>query len=231
MKIDALSQAVDLLQEAGYSFNVEDTHQVYVNRDLRMSEVEWVGFDMDYTLARYHQDRLDELSVRHTVDTLVDLHGYPEILRKIEPRPDFAIRGLVLDTQLGNLLKMDSHGTVGRAFHGLRPAPESVQQYHDQPVRLSQERYVLVDTLFALPEIFLYAAIVQQLEDAGRKDIDFVKIYRDVRAAIDLAHADGRIKRDILADLEKYVIPDPDLGRALHNFRSAGKKLFLLTNS
>ena len=31
-------------------------NRIYVNRDLRLDKIEMVGFDMDYTLALYHQD-------------------------------------------------------------------------------------------------------------------------------------------------------------------------------
>jgi 5'-nucleotidase len=229
---DPLAEAARLLSEAGFSFEIEGTSQVYVNRDLRLGSIEWVGFDMDYTLALYEQIELDALSVRHTVDSLIGVHGYPESIREIRPDPDFAIRGLVIDKQRGNILKMDSHRYVGRVFHGLSPAPPEVKRaYQDQPIKMQQERFVLVDTLFSLPETFLYAALIDHLEKRGVPSIDFVKLYDDVRAAIDLAHADGRIKRDILADVPRYVLRDPALGPTLHKLRSAGKRLFLLTNS
>ena len=34
---------------------------IFVNRNLRMSGIELVGFDMDYTLAIYHMRRLEQL--------------------------------------------------------------------------------------------------------------------------------------------------------------------------
>ncbi|RLB63646.1 MAG: 5'-nucleotidase, partial [Deltaproteobacteria bacterium] len=33
--------------------------RVYVSRDLKMSRCAWVGFDLDYTLAIYHQRQMD----------------------------------------------------------------------------------------------------------------------------------------------------------------------------
>ena len=41
---------------------VERARQVFVNRNLRMGNVEMVGFDMDYTLAIYHLRRIEQLS-------------------------------------------------------------------------------------------------------------------------------------------------------------------------
>lgn len=230
--VDPLKTAIELLDREGYSVDIQGARQVYVNRDLRMSQIEWVGFDMDYTLALYNQKALDALSVKHTVHTLIEKHGYPESISTIEPDPDFAIRGLVIDKKLGNVFKMDSHRYVGRVFHGLEPAPPEVKRaYHDDPVKIESGRFVLVDTLFSLPETFLFATLIDRLQADGKRDLDYQKIYDDVRAAIDLAHADGRIKREILADIPKFIGRDPDLAATLHKWRSAGKKLFLLTNS
>ena len=232
-KVDPLEVAIDILERAGYTVDIKGTRQVFVNRDLRMGQIEWIGFDMDYTLALYNQEELDALSVKHTVDTLIDRFGYPKTIRRIEREPDFAIRGLVIDRKLGNVFKMDSHRYVGRVYHGLKPAPEEVRRaYQQEQVKVELDRFKLVDTLFSLPETFLYAAIIDQLEEtAAAGTLDYAQIYDDIRAAIDSAHADGRIKSEILADIPKYIVRDPDLAATLHKFRSAGKKLFVLTNS
>src|SRR6185295_11494033 len=41
--------------------------RVFVNRTVRMDQIEVIGFDMDYTLALYHQPRLEALSVACTL--------------------------------------------------------------------------------------------------------------------------------------------------------------------
>src|SRR5690606_13002838 len=61
--------------------------------------------------------------------------------------------------------------------------------------------------------------------------INYARVFRDVRLAIDEAHADGAVHRTILSDLPTYIDRDPLLARTLHKLRSAGKRLFLLTNS
>ena len=59
------------------------TRRVFVNRNLKMSGIDWVGFDMDYTLAIYNQTEMDRLSIDATLKKLVS-RGYPEaILRGI----------------------------------------------------------------------------------------------------------------------------------------------------
>ena len=48
---------------------------------------------------------------------------------------------------------------------------------------------------------------------------------------MDLCHRDGVIKDEVARDPSKYVIRDPALFPMLEQFRLAGKKVFLLTNS
>ena len=51
------------------------THRIYANRSMDMSEIEVIGFDMDYTLAAYHQKEMDRLSIDTTLDKLVRKKG------------------------------------------------------------------------------------------------------------------------------------------------------------
>ncbi|MFB6350926.1 MAG: HAD-IG family 5'-nucleotidase [Bradymonadaceae bacterium] len=227
-----IESLLDRRQTSG-AVDVDRPHQVYCNRDLNMRKVDAIGFDMDYTLAQYHQDAIDALSVEKTLERLVDERGYSEAILEIEPRPEFAIRGLVMDTQRGNIFKIDRHRHVGKVYHGFEELPEDERhEYRQNTIRFNHDRYVLIDTLFALPEAFLYAALVDFLEkhEPGR-DHDWRRLYDDIRYCIDLAHRDNSIKDEILADPGEYVAQDPSLALTFHKFRSAGKQLFLLTNS
>lgn len=58
--------------------DIKRVRRVFVNRNLRMDEIEAVGFDMDYTLAIYNQPRIETLSVTCTLDKLVHQRGYPD---------------------------------------------------------------------------------------------------------------------------------------------------------
>ena len=207
------------------------TRQVYCNRNLRLDQIELVGFDMDYTLAVYKQSQMDRLSIEATVAKLVD-KGYPEALLSMEYRIDFPIRGLLVDRRLGNVLKMDRYRYVKRAYHGLTELSREDRRraYHTRRVRPSTPRYHWVDTLYALSEVAVYSAAVEHLESLGQK-VDYDQLFADVRQAADQSHQDGSILDFVLADLPTYVERDPQLGATFHKFRSAGKKLFLLTNS
>ncbi|MFO7181044.1 MAG: HAD-IG family 5'-nucleotidase [Pseudomonadota bacterium] len=205
--------------------------RVYVNRDLRLSTIDWVGFDMDYTLAIYRQNEMDRLSVELTIDRLIR-RGYPSYLKKLEYDTRFPIRGLLVDKRYGHVLKMDRYKVVHLGYHGMQKIPreELNELYHHKRIRPHTPRYHWIDTLFALSEVTSYAAIVDAME-RRKERVDFDKLFADVRSAIDEAHADGTVYSYVTSDLERYVERDPDLARTLHKFRSAGKKLFLLTNS
>jgi len=212
--------------------DVPAERQVFVNRNLRMDRIEAVGFDMDYTLAIYQLRELEELAFAMTAARLVAHHGYPAELTEARYDPAFVIRGLVVDKQHGNLFKMDRHNHVGRGFHGRRAIPgEALHRlYREEKIHLSSPRFAWIDTLFALPEACLFAEAVERLEGAGAV-YDPVKLFDDVREAIDTIHRDGSLKKVVMGDLARYLVKDPELGAALHRLRSGGKRLFLLTNS
>lgn len=213
--------------------HVDRHNQIYCNRDLDLHAVQAVGFDMDYTLAIYKQEAMDELSMRLTLKNLIEHRGYSPDILSITPRPEYAIRGLVVDKERGNLLKIDSHRHVGRAYHGFRQLTwTELGDYRKDALRFNSDRFALMDTLYALPEAFAYAALVDHFERtcAGATP-SWRALYEDVRFAIDRAHADGSIKDAIMADPDRFVHRSEELALALHRFRVAGKKLFLLTNS
>jgi 5'-nucleotidase len=206
--------------------------RIFVNRNLRMTHVSWVGFDMDYTLAIYHQQELDRLSIESTLPKL-EKRGYPsELLRRTTYHPEFAIRGLLVDKKLGNVLKMDRFKVVQKGYHGLTPiSKEDLRTlYHQRRLRPASARYHWIDTLYALSEATMFACLVDAFDRDG-VPVDYAKLFLDIRESIDEAHADGTILRAIEADLPRFVDRDPNLAPTLHKLRSAGKKLFLLTNS
>jgi 5'-nucleotidase len=206
--------------------------RVFVNRNLRMAGIDWVGFDMDYTLAIYNQAEMDRLSIAATVKKLV-ARGYPErILSSIDYPVDFPVRGLLIDKRYGNILKMDRFKVVHKGYHGLRELSrdELRQLYQQKKVRPGTPRYHWVDTLYALSEVTVYAAVIDKLDQMG-EPVDYEKLFADIRGAIDEAHRDGTILDEVTSNLPLYVERDPLLAQTLHKLRSAGKKLFLLTNS
>jgi HAD superfamily 5'-nucleotidase-like hydrolase len=205
--------------------------RIFCNRNLRMSNIAWIGFDMDYTLAIYNQKEMDELSIRATIDKLVD-RGYPEFIRTIPCSISFPVRGLLIDKRFGHVLKMNRYKYVTKGYHGLRELAKDELRglYHSKKIRPATPRYHWIDTLYALSEAALYAALVEAMEQRGLA-IDYAKTFLDIRESIDEAHRDGTILEAVTANFPRFVVKDHDLAPTLHKLRSAGKKLFLLTNS
>jgi 5'-nucleotidase len=209
-------------------------NRVYVNRNLRLDKIDMVGFDMDYTLAIYDQARIEELSMRATLDKLCQNKGYPEEIRHLSYDPALAIRGLVIDRANGNIFKPDRYGFPGRARHGLvnieRDRVSSL--YQRERMRLSSGRYAWIDSLFALPEAVLYAGLVDYFDRTPLpQKPEYTSLWDHIRECIDLAHRDGSIKEVVGAHLTDFIERDTHLAETLHKLRSSGKRLFLLTNS
>jgi 5'-nucleotidase len=233
---DLEAQLRAVLAEVPTEIDVPRRRRVFCNRNLRMDQVELIGFDMDYTLALYHQDKLEQLSIDLTLGKLCEKHGYPEDIRGLHYQPTWAIRGLMVDRKLGNVFKMDRHSHVGRCFHGFRMlrSDERRALYRNEKINLSSERYEWIDTLFGLPEAVIYVTLVDWFDRraaAGGPAVDYDKLFGDIRISIDEAHRDDTLKSVIKADLSAYIQKDPELPETLHKLRSSGKKLFLLTNS
>ncbi|MEI8255064.1 MAG: HAD-IG family 5'-nucleotidase [Deltaproteobacteria bacterium] len=226
----ALPQIDTYLQEPSL-YKLAHDKRVWVNRSLRMDQIEWVGFDMDYTLAIYNQTEIDKLSVAATVKKLV-ARGYPPELADVNYAYDFPVRGLLIDKRFGHLLKMDRYKFVGKGYHGMRELTHDERRnlYHARKVRPVAPRYHWIDTLYALPEAALYAGAVDLLDRLGTA-VDYSQLFQDIRECIDEAHRDGAIVDVIQHDLPRFVMRDLDLAATLHKLRSAGKRLFLLTNS
>src|SRR5258708_27017203 len=121
---------------------------------------------------------------------------------------------------------MNRYKIVAKGSHGLRElAKEDLRQlYHSKKIRPATPRYHWIDTLYALSEAALYAALVEAMEKRGLH-IDYAKTFTDIRESIDEAHRDGTILETVAANFPKFVDKDSELALTLHNLRSSCKKL------
>ncbi len=222
---DKLHLLTELLETS-----VDGTRDIFVNRPLSMAHIRYIGFDMDYTLAIYNKREIEDLAFRLTLIKLVGLKGYPEDILTLPYDVDHVIRGLLIDHRKGNLLKINRFKQVCRVHHGTQPADLSLY-FNDRINQSDMQRFASVDTLFSLPEAYLYACMIDRLEagDLGAKD--YTTVFEDIRYCIDLIHRDGSLKSEITRNLARYIYRDPHLPLTLDKFIQSGKRLFLLTNS
>uniref|UniRef100_A0A0A0LRH5 5'-nucleotidase domain-containing protein 4 n=1 Tax=Cucumis sativus TaxID=3659 RepID=A0A0A0LRH5_CUCSA len=212
--------------------------QIFCNRSLNMKNIVAVGFDMDYTLAQYKPETFESLAYEGTIRKLVYDLGYSEELLNWSFDWKYMVRGLVLDKRRGNILKMDRHKYVKVAYHGFKELSkdDKVDTYGNTLVRDSFDEpdYALIDTLFSLAEAYLFAQLVDFKDnnpDKVPEDIDYARMYKDVRAAVDLCHRDGTLKQMVAKDPERYINVDTTILPMLKMLRDSGRSTFLVTNS
>ncbi|XP_056264580.1 cytosolic purine 5'-nucleotidase isoform X1 [Pseudoliparis swirei] len=222
----------------------EPYHRVFVNRSLAMENIKCFGFDMDYTLAVYKSPEYESLGFELTVERLVSI-GYPQELLSFVYDPSFPTRGLVFDTMYGNLLKVDAYGNILVCVHGFNflRGPEIRERYPNKFIqRDDTERFYILNTLFNLPETYLFACLVDFFSncdryisrESGFKNGDlfmsYKSMFQDVRDAVDWVHFKGTLKEKTVDNLEKYVVRDGKLPLLLSRMNEVAK-VFLATNS
>uniref|UniRef100_A0A6Q2YD16 Cytosolic purine 5'-nucleotidase n=1 Tax=Esox lucius TaxID=8010 RepID=A0A6Q2YD16_ESOLU len=246
--IDRLQNFADLPANmdglAMKKYRREAYHRVFVNRSLAMEKIKCFGFDMDYTLAVYKSPEYESLGFDLTVERLVHI-GYPQELLNFVYDPAFPTRGLVFDTMHGNLLKVDAYGNILVCAHGFNfmRGPEIREMYPNKFIqRGDTERFYILNTLFNLPETYLFACLVDFFThcskytscETGFKNGDlfmsYKSMFQDVRDAVDWVHLKGSLKEKTLENLEKYVVKDGKLPLLLSRMNEVAK-VFLATNS
>lgn len=215
------------------TFTASEEHPsgVFCNRTLNLRGVAAIGYDMDYTLVTYDVQRWEQRSFDHLRALLAD-EGWP--VDDVRFDSDFVIRGLVIDRRLGNIVKANRFGYVKQAAHGCRMMDfdETRRTYSRTIVDLADDRWVFLNTLFAVSEASMYAHLVDCLDARRLPDVmGYADLHDRVSAALDQAHIEGNLKAEIVADPAATVELDPRIALALLDQRAAGKRLLLITNS
>ncbi len=204
---------------------------LFCNRTLNMRAIKAIGYDMDYTLIHYRVEAWEQRAYEHMRQRLESL-GWPVGHLRFDPQ--LSMRGLIIDTEKGNLLKANRFGFVKKALHGTHAMDFDAQrrEYARTIVDLAEPRWVFLNTLFSLSEGCIYAQLVDLL-DAGRLPgpMGYGDLYEHVRRSLDATHMEGALKAEIVGDPERYVLSEPETALALVDQKNAGKKLLLITNS
>ncbi|KNA19154.1 hypothetical protein SOVF_063970 isoform A [Spinacia oleracea] len=207
---------------------------IYVNKNLRLDNVQVYGFDYDYTLAHYSADvqaLIYDLAKEHLVNEL----RYPESCLKFKYDHSFPIRGLYYDKLKGCLLKLDFFGSIepDGCYFGRRKLrrEEIIEIYGTRHIgRHQAQGLVSLMDFFCFSEACLIADIVQHFVDE-KLEFDASYVYHDVNHAIQHVHRSGVAHKSIISDPQRYLVKNGQLFCFLKMLREKGKKLFLLTNS
>lgn len=210
------------------------TMKVFVNRTLNLKKIQYVGFDMDHTLVRYHSENFERLAHSIVLDKLITMRKYPEEIRKLQFDVNRTIRGLIIDKKKGNLLKLNKYAGIRASSHGTKPIDYMHQKemYKSIYIDVGDKDYFAIDTAFSISHALLYAQLVDLKESKLKDELpSFETIANDIEFCLDESHKDGSIKSVVIKDLSKYIIRNKEIVEGLERFKKHGKKLFILTNS
>ncbi|KPM05513.1 cytosolic purine 5'-nucleotidase-like protein [Sarcoptes scabiei] len=227
-------------------FNV---NRIFVNRSMHLEKIKFFGFDMDYTLAVYKSSDFESLSFDLVKQRLIEM-GYPADIDAFIYDPTFPVRGLWFDTETGILLKVDPYGNILVAVFGFQflKTSEIYAIYPNKFVQLDESRIYVLNTLFAQPETYLLACVIDFFSNSpdyvriknnhhgikakiGDLFMSYKSIFQDVRSAFDWVHVKGSLKEKTVNDINLYIHQDDRLPLLLDRMHENGKKIFLLTNS
>ncbi|KAH8073915.1 5'-nucleotidase [Aureococcus anophagefferens] len=110
-------------------------------RSLNLRGISVIGYDMDYTIVHYKWREWELLAYECTAGPRGDRLPVADL----EFDKDLACRGLVIDKDRGNFLKIDRHGFVD----------------------LRSNRFSFLNTLFSVSEGVMYAQLVSKLDSGA----------------------------------------------------------------
>ncbi len=208
---------------------------IYVNRTLNLKQIAAIGFDMDYTLVRYNSAAFEEMTYREIKNKLMELKKYPAQIKNLKFKYNLAMRGLVIDKPLGNVLKLSTYSKVKIAYHGLSEMDYKTQQQTYQGLTIDlndSDRFSIVDTAFSVAYCVLYMQIIELKDKNPTLGLpDYKTIENDLLEALDISHRDGTLKNEVRKNVKNYIIQDAECVEALERFKKHGKKLWVITNS
>ena len=210
---------------------IRPARHLFCNRTLNLRGIQAIGYDMDYTLVHYHMAEWERRAYRYIKEGL-EARGWP--VQGLTFDPELVIRGLILDTEHGNVVKANRFGYIKRAFHGTTAMSyqEQREMYQRTLVDLGEPRWVFLNTLFSISSACMYMQMVDLLDDDQlSSSMGYGDLYECVQHTLDEAHMEGRLKAEIIEHPERFVDIDPEMPLALLDQKEAGKKMLLITNS
>ncbi|KAJ3434905.1 5'-nucleotidase domain-containing protein [Anaeramoeba flamelloides] len=202
-----------------------------------------IGFDLDFTLVRYKRFLHSRLLFDCFSKYLVEKKNYSKQLLSQTFSPEFCVKGVVLDTKNGNLIKLNQNKQIVQAIHGNTNLnlTQLVETYG--PTReltgfdgSKTEKYWTVSTYFELAAGCLYNRLVSMNDKEDfhnkRKTIDII---RDLKEAISenfFSEFTGSYYPSFRDNTSQYIHDNSEsLVELLEYFKKRDKKLFVLSNS
>ncbi len=209
------------------------SQDVFVNRILNLNKIKVIGLDMDHTLIQYKTEHFEALVFELVIEALIKTKQYPEAIRAFKFSMKAAIRGLVVDSEHGNILKLNRYAAIRQSYHGTKPIGFKAQQqfYGSAYVDLNDPNYCVIDTSFSIAFCVLYRQLVDLKDQDDAALPCYSMIADDVLAVVDEVHGNGSLKQKIAENLPHFVIKSGRLIEAMARFIRYGKKILIITNS
>ncbi|XP_075159714.1 5' nucleotidase A [Haematobia irritans] len=229
-------------------------------KDFRISDYDIIGFDLDGTLLRYNLNNMVPLEYNILIKYLME-KGYPRAMLDKKFDSDFIQKGLIVDADRGNLLKLAYNGEILRAAHGTRfLSSEEIeevygmsrkwhiaQDYIKDPLSawngpVSEKLRTLLD-YFDIAASIVFAQAVDVLdEQMGKINVlqkDDYRVWPDILAGLIKMYTrdhfnsgESEYFEALKQNPAKYILKtDQKLVKYLRDLRSSGKSLYLLTGS
>ncbi|XP_020281176.1 5'-nucleotidase domain-containing protein 1 [Pseudomyrmex gracilis] len=224
---------------------------------FKFTDYDCIGFDLDNTLLRYNVTNLTNMEYEMLAKFLVNERGYSSkhLLKPLtDDDLDFMQKGLLLDFEKGNLLRVSPDGVIRRACHGshLLSTDQIREFYPEQRWEvtdafcsdilttwygpLSEKVRSLLD-YFDMPTSVVFARIVDMLDEEHGSPLDVYNIWPDILAGLmhmfsrEKFQLDDGIFAHIKRNPEKYLRKCSE--KTVSWLREVRKKFptFLLTGS
>ncbi|XP_065361022.1 5'-nucleotidase domain-containing protein 1 [Calliphora vicina] len=249
--------AIGRQQMSRYSANTIMPHF----KEFRLMDYDIIGFDLDGTLLRYDLNNMVPLEHDLLKEFLVNEKNYPKELLKQKFERNFLQKGLMVDTQRGNILKLSSDGTILKAAHGTRFMNDKeicevygesrqwdvAQEYIKDPLSawngpIAEKLRTLLD-YFDIGASLVFAQAIDVLDETSSSSYEIgkndYKVWSDMLAGLiqiytreHFATGESAYFEALKGNPDKYLLKtDNKVIELLLQLKASGKALYLLTGS
>ncbi|XP_076261811.1 5' nucleotidase A [Rhynchophorus ferrugineus] len=233
-----------------------DSNKEMVQTDyFRFTDYDCIGFDLDNTLARYKVGAMIEMEYHILANFLVDNKGYSakHLLKPLDH--NFIIKGLIVDDENGNLLRISGDGTIIQVTHGTKFLTQNeIKKYYpnlrwkatdlfaQNPLQTwngpySEKMRTLLD-YYDIVASLIFARAVDAI-DEDSSEIKLYNIWPDLLDALQdmftrehFQNEKGKYFSEIKANPDKYYYKcSSHLLKWINALRDSGKIIFLITGS
>ena len=230
-------------------------------KDFCILNYDIIGFDLDNTLLRFNINNMVPLYYHLLKEFLVIERKYPKQLLQLQFDANFLLKGLIIDANRGNLLKVSADGTILKATHGttflsdqeiigiygLSRTCSNVQTFVKDPLAawnepIDKELRALMD-YFDIGVSLVFAQTVDVIDDLSsggdKLQKQDYKIWPDMLDGIgqiynrdNFANGKSSFFEALKCNPDKYLLKtDTSVIKLLRQLKACGKALFLLSGS